>query len=236
MCRDRRRALRSVTCRIWKSRSRRSREENRNPRLGPDTPRHSGAARRRRRGRHRLHRGRRVDLGAARRRGRARREQELLTRAIVNHGEWSLRRLARPRAVGHRGRAPPTSTSRRLRSSHGLRTWLSAAARPPACGGLQFRRRDRLLPGGQRPLRARLTAAAVPSLDAIVDYVRGRDRPCRRRPRRSPGDDPRDSRARPAAGVPAGHRRPALRRRLAMPVDAAPARPRCRADRHVGAH
>jgi diguanylate cyclase (GGDEF)-like protein len=100
------------------------------------------------------------------------RERELLTRAIINHGEWSLRRL-RDLVQSDVSVSAADIDQHPTAVQPSLRTWLSPlldhrfAAIINSSGEIIY-----FQTGGDRS-RPELTSAAVPSLHATLAYVRG---------------------------------------------------------------
>jgi diguanylate cyclase (GGDEF)-like protein len=118
------------------------------------------------------------------------REQELLNRAIVNHGEWSLRRLTTVIQSNLSVKAGDIDQSPDL-----IQTRLSAWLGPLLDHRLVmvFNSADHIVyaQAGRDSSKADLTAAAIPALQPIVGYIRGRLTAIPKGATRLVGDDQR---------------------------------------------
>ena len=168
-------------CRKWHPGSSASRGRQPNPtRLGPQRASawwcRSASGRRRR---HRLHRGRRADLGAARRRGRARtRDGNCSPAAITNHGEWSLRRLRTVIAIdGIRRRRRHRAIARTGRSS-GSAPGSSRCSTTTRAGDQLRRSRSSTRSIGQRRTGPEAATDVFRRLQSIVDYCAAAPQSC----------------------------------------------------------
>ena len=101
------------------------------------------------------------------------RERQLLTRAIVNHGEWSLAAAQERRAIqcfGQRRRHRPFA---RPWSSRGLRAWLSPLSDHDLVLVVDSADHVVYSQPGHDPADAGLTAAATARAQSLVEFMRG---------------------------------------------------------------
>jgi diguanylate cyclase (GGDEF)-like protein len=101
------------------------------------------------------------------------RERQLLTRAIVNHGEWSLLRLQNVAQSNNSVSADDINQSSAIVQPR-IRAWLAplgdhdVAMLFDSSGALVYSQ------SGQNPANARLVAAAIAQAQTIVEFMRGR--------------------------------------------------------------